>query len=248
MCLNTNDPSDEASPAATRQVLLEAAVVVFAERGFRAASVREICQRAAVNVAAVNYHFGDKESLYAEALTFALHCAHAKYPADLGLAPGATPAERLYAFVHSFLLRIFDEGRAAWHGKMMSREMIEPTAALDGLVQAEIRPMSEQLSRIIRDLLGRVFTAAGIPHAFAGPPAMFGVHFTPEAPANYRDWRVTNSSLYRAFAWNLIERGVMLEPDSREPWFICEAHQHVDLGWLEDIATQSIKSACAAGG
>lgn len=155
MCLNTNDPSDEASPAATRQVLLEAAVVVFAERGFRAASVREICQRAAVNVAAVNYHFGDKESLYAEALTFALHCAHAKYPADLGLAPGATPAERLYAFVHSFLLRIFDEGRAAWHGKMMSREMIEPTAALDGLVQAEIRPMSEQLSRIIRDLLGR---------------------------------------------------------------------------------------------
>ena len=81
---------------------------------------------------------------------------------------------------------------------------------------------------------------------------MFGVHFTPAVPANYRDWRVTNSSLYRAFAWNLIERGVMLEPDSREPWFICEAHQHVDLGWLEDIATESIssaiKSACAAGG
>ncbi len=98
----------------------------------------------------------------------------------------------------------------------------------------------------IRDLLGRVFTAAGIQHAFAGPPAMFGVHFTPEVPANYRDWRVTNSSLYRTFAWNLIERGVMLEPDSREPWFICEAHRHVDLGWLEDIATQSIKSACTA--
>ena len=155
MSLNTKDPSEEASPAETRQVLLEAAVAVFAERGFRAASVREICQRAEVNVAAVNYHFGDKESLYAEALKFALRVAHAKYPADLGLTPGATPAARLYAFVHSFLLRIFDEGRASWHGKMMSREMIEPTAALDGLVQEEIRPMSERLSGIIRDLLGR---------------------------------------------------------------------------------------------
>lgn len=155
MSLNTKDSTEEASPAETRQTLLEAAVAVFAERGFRAASVREICQRAEANVAAVNYHFGDKERLYAEALKFALRCAHEEYPADLGLAPDATPPERLRAFVHSFLLRIFDEGRASWHGKMMSREMIEPTAALDGLVQDEIRPMSEQLSGIVRDLLGR---------------------------------------------------------------------------------------------
>ena len=155
MSLNTKDPSEEASPAETRQTLLEAAVAVFAQRGFRAASVREICQRAGANVAAVNYHFGDKEALYAEALKFALRCAHQEYPTDLGLSSDATPPERLRAFVHSFLLRIFDEGRAAWHGKMMSREMIEPTAALDSLVQEEIRPMSEQLSAIIRDLLGR---------------------------------------------------------------------------------------------
>ena len=41
----------------------------------------------------------------------------------------------------------------------------------------------------------------------------------------------------------LIARGVMLEPDSREPWFFCEAHRHVDLGWLEDVATQSMAAA-----
>jgi glutamate-1-semialdehyde 2,1-aminomutase len=44
----------------------------------------------------------------------------------------------------------------------------------------------------------------------------------------------------------LIERGVMLEPDSREPWFFCEAHQHMDLAWLEDVATQSIAAALSA--
>ena len=47
----------------TRQRVLEAAGEVFAERGFRAATVREICQRAKANLAAVNYHFGDKERL-----------------------------------------------------------------------------------------------------------------------------------------------------------------------------------------
>ncbi|MEY3789814.1 MAG: hypothetical protein RLZ09_650, partial [Pseudomonadota bacterium] len=96
----------------------------------------------------------------------------------------------------------------------------------------------------IKDLLGRVFTAAGIEYAFAGPPAMLGIHFTPNVPTNYRDWRITNSDLYRAFAWKLIEYGVMLEPDSREPWFFCEAHSEVDLAWLEDVATRAMNDAC----
>jgi glutamate-1-semialdehyde 2,1-aminomutase len=96
----------------------------------------------------------------------------------------------------------------------------------------------------IQDLLGRVFTAAGIEYAFAGPPAMLGIHFTPNVPTNYRDWRITNSDLYRAFAWKLIDYGVMLEPDSREPWFFCEAHSQVDLAWLEDVATRAMNDAC----
>ena len=95
----------------------------------------------------------------------------------------------------------------------------------------------------IQDLLGRVFTAAGIEYAFAGPPAMLGIHFTPNVPTNYRDWRITNSDLYRAFAWKLIDYGVMLEPDSREPWFFCEAHSEVDLAWLEDVATRAMNDA-----
>jgi glutamate-1-semialdehyde 2,1-aminomutase len=96
----------------------------------------------------------------------------------------------------------------------------------------------------IQDLLGRVFTAAGIEYAFAGPPAMLGIHFTPNVPTNYRDWRITNRDLYRAFAWKLIDYGVMLEPDSREPWFFCEAHSQVDLAWLEDVATRAMNDAC----
>lgn len=149
-------------PATTRQQLLEAAAAVFAQRGFDSATVREICERAGANVASVNYHFGDKETLYAEVLKYALHRANEKFPPGRGLKPGATVEERLRAFVHSFLLRIFEEGPQAWHGKLMMREMVKPTAALDALVEAEIRPMAERLQRIIREILGRKASAAEI--------------------------------------------------------------------------------------
>ena len=95
----------------------------------------------------------------------------------------------------------------------------------------------------IKKILSRVFSDAGIEHSFAGPSSMFGIHFTHEVPLNYRDWRITDAALYEKFAWNLIEGGIMLEPDSREPWFICEAHSKMDFGKLEEIATKAIKKA-----
>lgn len=139
----------------TRQRLLAAAGEVFAEHGFRAATVRDLCQRANVNIAAVNYHFGDKERLYAAVLRYTHHYAVEKYPSDLGLQADATAAQRLHAYIRSFLLRILDEGRPAWHGKLMAREMIEPTSALDTWIEEDIRPRAEQLQAIVRDLLGR---------------------------------------------------------------------------------------------
>src|SRR3954470_15915076 len=100
-------PSEETGHDATRQHLLEAAGEVFAEAGFRAATVREICQRAGANIAAVNYHFGDKEKLYLEVLRHAQRYAAEKYPTNMGVTVDATPEEKLQAFIRSFLLRIF---------------------------------------------------------------------------------------------------------------------------------------------
>jgi len=137
----------------TRRLLLEAAGEVFAETGFRDATVREICRRAGANVAAINYHFGDKNTLYLEVLRYAHGKALDKYPPLLGLPEGAPAEKKLRAFIHSLLLRIFDKGPNSWHGKLMSREMIEPTGALDSLVEERIRPMSAQLWKIISEIL-----------------------------------------------------------------------------------------------
>ena len=116
-------------------------------------------------------------------------------------------------------------------------------ATLDILTHTNALETVDRVGDAIQEVLGRVFTNAGIEHRFAGPPSMFGIHFSDAVPTNYRDWKQTDSKLYEAFAWNLIDAGVMLEPDSREPWFICESHQNMDLSWLEDVATQAMKRA-----
>ncbi len=141
-------------PDKTRQRLIEAAGEIFADQGFHRATVRDICARAGANIAAVNYYFGDKQSLYAHALRYAHACAFAKYPADMGLPASATPQAKLEAFIRSFLLRLLDAGRPAWHARLMTRELAEPTPALDVLVNEQIRPNFLALNQIIRDLLG----------------------------------------------------------------------------------------------
>ena len=137
----------------TRQRLLEAAGEVFANRGFRDATIREICEKAQANVAAVNYHFGDKEELYAAVFDYARTCAVAQF--NELVSPTVPPEERLHAFVRAVLTRFYDEGRPAWLGKLVAREMIEPTKALDSLVNRQIRPNSERLRALVRELIGR---------------------------------------------------------------------------------------------
>jgi len=132
------------------------------------------------------------------------------------------------------------------HGGTYTANLVALSAAaatLDILAHTDALKTIDATGEKISAVLGRVFTAAGIEHCFAGPPAMIGIHFSPTVPQNYRDWRVTDSELYARFAWKLIEYGLMLEPDSREPWFICEAHAQMDFGWLEDVATRAMKAA-----
>lgn len=142
-----------AKTAQTRERLLEAAGQVFAEQGYRRATVRQICKRANANVAAVSYHFGDKLRLYAAVINHWLGVALEQYPPDLGLTPDATPEQRLHAYVRSFLFRLLGQGAPAWHGRLMAQEMIDPTEVMDELLARTIRPVLQRLEDIVRDLL-----------------------------------------------------------------------------------------------
>ena len=137
-----------------RLKILEAAGEVFAEGGYRDVTVREICRKASVNVAAINYYFGDKDNLYREVVKHWQAEAYAKYPYDLGTTPSSRPEERLRAFIRSFLFRMLDEGRPSWFGRFVAREFVEPTPAHEILVEETIRPSFLLLSSIVRETIG----------------------------------------------------------------------------------------------
>ena len=131
-----------------RQRLLHAAGEVFAERGFRAATTREITERAGVNLAAINYHFRDKAELYASALREA-HCSARM----IGLPePRGTPRARLQTHLSSMLTFLLDPHRPAWQNRLLNREIAEPSPALDEFINEGMRPRTQRMFGILRDL------------------------------------------------------------------------------------------------
>lgn len=147
--------AETAAPAAAappRERLIAAAGEVFAEHGFHAATVRQITERAGVNVAAINYHFRDKTELYAACLR-AAHCT-AMEAAGEWEVESDDAEERLRHFIDRMLRRLLNPDRPKWHQALMGREMLEPTGALEKLVEEGIRPDCRLLEAIIHQLTG----------------------------------------------------------------------------------------------
>ena len=143
----------------TKQRLLNAAGQIFADKGFAAASVREICQQAAANVAAVHYHFGDKRHLYVSAVRTA-QCTQAEAIPFPDFPPAMPAAERLRMFIGTMFERMLDANRPRWHLQLMLRELSHPTEACEAIVTDYIRPMAETLKSILVDLLPPALTEA----------------------------------------------------------------------------------------
>lgn len=136
----------------TKQRLIDAAGTIFAEKGYEAASVRDICQLAKANLAAVNYHFGGKRQLYVMAVRHAQCCRQEdvpfpEFPADL------PAAERLRAFIGVMFERMLSADRPKWHLEIMLHELARPTEACAAVVEDYIRPMADALRAILNDLL-----------------------------------------------------------------------------------------------
>lgn len=134
--------------------LLQVAVEVFAESGFRDATVREICSRAQVNLASVNYYFRNKESLYAQALAFAFQEANRLYPQNKALEKHLEPEQRLTWFISNFLHKMLDDSHLGLHSKLIAREIADPTNALTEIIETAIVPQFNLLKEIIQQILG----------------------------------------------------------------------------------------------
>jgi len=138
--------------SSTRESLLRAACEVFAAKGFRYATVAEICERAEANIAAVNYHFGDKETLYRQAWQMSFQESMEKYPPDGGVGSEAPLEQQFYAHVLAMLQRGADPD--SFEFEIMLKEVANPTGLLFEVVHQAIEPLRQRFLTLIRGLLG----------------------------------------------------------------------------------------------
>jgi AcrR family transcriptional regulator len=137
----------------TRDRLLRVAEQLFAERGFKDVTVREICHAAHANIASINYHFGDKLGLYREVLQTAIDAMRDATDAARRAGDGRPPEEQLRLYIGLFLRRLLAPGSESTH-RLINREISEPTEALDDLVEQGVRPRLEYLSGVIAAMIG----------------------------------------------------------------------------------------------
>jgi AcrR family transcriptional regulator len=138
--------------ARTRKSLLQAAGEIFADKGYRDATIADICGRAGTNIAAVNYHFGNKETLYIEAWRRSFRESLKAHPPDGGVSDDAPPEERLRAHVAALVRRMADKNnREFW---FVQREFANPTGLLEEVMREEIHPLQKRTEDLVRELLG----------------------------------------------------------------------------------------------
>jgi len=163
-------------PLKTKDRLLKAACGIFAEKGFRDATVAEICEAAEANIASVNYHFGDKEKLYDAVWHCAFTIATETYPVNGGLPENPTVEECLHSYANAVLHRIFSEDESGLFAKLLYRELASPTLALKKIATDYLFPQSQHMATVVKKMLGPDFNEQAVQlcmHSIIGQCAFY---------------------------------------------------------------------------
>jgi AcrR family transcriptional regulator len=150
----TRSSKPAANDQDTRARLLDAAIRLFADAGFKRVTVRAICRAAHANVAAVNYHFRNKLGLYREVTEVGITVLQETTTLAVQAASTGTPEEQLRAYIRVVTERLVGSMGHEWLQRFIAREMADPTPALASLVDRGLRPRLEHLGRIIAEILG----------------------------------------------------------------------------------------------
>jgi glutamate-1-semialdehyde 2,1-aminomutase len=125
-------------------------------------------------------------------------------------------------------------GHGVVHGGTFTGHSVSLAAAnktLEILDETDALTTVKRYGMRLQSGMTRILRARKIPHSFTGHPALMGLFFASTPPNDYRGWLESDYDFYDALAPQLHEQGILVEPDSREPWFMCEAH---DLACLDE--------------
>lgn len=137
----------------TQQKLIKAAIKVFAEKGFRDATVRQICKQAGTaNINAVNYYFGSKEQLYKQILELIFAEYDKQTPENF---PDKTPEEQLNIYISTFCKILRKEGDSeVGTTPILVEEFTKPSPFLEEMIDTFNRPRVKRLLDVFKSLLG----------------------------------------------------------------------------------------------
>ena len=138
-------------PDTSKHRLLQSALRVFAEQGYAQASVRDICAQSEMNVAAVNYHFGDKAGLYREVFRSQLQ--------QLVDSQAFLEQEDALQALRRFYGRMLERSEAAEQSRSLffrlaMREQLEPSGVLDASLQEHLRQSHQGLLHFVAQQTG----------------------------------------------------------------------------------------------
>ena len=137
----------------TKKKILLAAGPIFAQKGFRGATVREICDSANVNLASINYYFGDKGQLYIDTVIYARQMRAQQVP-EPERQPNTTAEEQLRGYVEMLLKRMVALKSAPWQVRLLMREVMQPTDACRKMVREYFWPFLQGLMVLIDEIVG----------------------------------------------------------------------------------------------
>jgi len=142
----------------TSKRLLREAETLFASKGYHAVTVREITNAAHCNLAAVNYHFGNKKNLYLEVfrLQWLLRArrVHDSFTNTLAEYDGnATPTDIIQALAEAFIKGPLTDGERLNHAQLMMREMTKPTEAFEMVAHEILVPFTRTIGKLLEPYL-----------------------------------------------------------------------------------------------
>lgn len=148
----TSSAIDVDNPNCAKDRILLAAGRIFAEKGFRCSTVREICDAAEVNIASVNYYFGDKKKLYEETLLLAREIGAQKFPVP-DLSELAGPEDRLRSIILLLLNRLVGTHVEPWPVKILMSEILNPSPAAKPLIDGYIEPFLRMVFATVNEMV-----------------------------------------------------------------------------------------------
>lgn len=133
----------------TRRRLIEAGLAQFARHGFDGASVRAIADEAQANQAAIKYHFGNKEGLYAEVLVEAFGQLERLNELDGAALDRLSPADALELFLRQNLSAIVRASELREPLQVLNWEIMFRTPVFSDMVATRPLPVFDIARRIV---------------------------------------------------------------------------------------------------